>query len=136
MSPITRILAGLAAAAMCGSAWAQDSFRVSILVLSERSQIDAPADFPASPQARALAPVGQAQRFVYAGDLDAAKRFYDVELRALGYRLIRTSTDAAVWERNGIMAALRFDPVVGTKQGTTLVRLTVSEPTPALASAD
>jgi hypothetical protein len=135
MSPLTRFFAGLVVASICGGAWAQDSFRVSIVVAPERIPADVPADFPMPPQARVLESVGQAQRFVYAGTPDNAKHFYDRVLPRLGYRLSRIKPGGAVWERSNIDTELQFHPVVGGQQEATLIRLTVTGRVPLPGSA-
>ncbi|MFC5570658.1 hypothetical protein ACFPN1_11360 [Lysobacter yangpyeongensis] len=125
MSPLPGILAGLILAAACGPCQAQGAnIGLSLRVLPASGEALAAMDLPMPPQARALPAGRHHQRLLYPGPADAARRFYETTLPALGFERMRLYATGATWVRGGIRAELQFLPVVGEQDATgILVRI-------------
>lgn len=126
MSSIHGTTAALLLALACTPAFAQNAgFGVSLRVQPEPDTAAPAAELPDPPQARPLPPGHYARRLLYAGPASEARRFYAERLPQLGFRLAADRSDAAVWERDGTRAELRFQPVAGEAQHTAIL-LTLS----------
>ena len=122
MPGLSRIIAGVLVAALCGVAYGQSaSFKVSLRLLPEHASTGTPVELPTPPRVQHLPPSRDAKRLLYAGNAEEARRFYASTLPQLGFYLTQENANGATWDRGDVRAELLFYPVIGEKEATGII---------------